>query len=115
MRDPDYKPMWCCSECGSMNVETLEMARFDPNNDFAFIDSCEIHHYDWCRDCDCEVTLDEAKPLCDPWGHEYGEPMYWVPPMDDEYWEAKGDPDTWTVADEQLYWDNRLGETNANN
>jgi rRNA maturation protein Nop10 len=48
---------YTCSECGSANVETIESARFDPNNGYVFIERCEIHHHDWCKDCDCEVIL----------------------------------------------------------
>ena len=115
MNDPEYKPQWICNECGSSDVQTMNDAWFDPNNDYCLIDIIYAgNDYDWCNDCEDETTLDEVEPPDDPWGHAYGDPMYWVPPMDDEYWQEKGDHNTWTVDDEKKYWTNRLGVTNAN-
>ena len=105
----DYKPQWICSECGSMDVETIESARFDPNNDYAFLEMVEsCAGSDWCNACNNETTFDEAEPKDDPWGHAYGDPLYWVPPTDDEYWEVRGDSKDWSVWDEKEYWRKRL-------
>jgi hypothetical protein len=42
----------------------------------------------------------------DLWGNEYGSPMYWIPPDDDEYWIVRKDkPEDW---DEDKYWENRI-------
>jgi len=58
--EPNYQPRWHCSECGSYNVESIENARFDPNNNYAFVEACDIHVLDWCNDCNKETTLDEC-------------------------------------------------------
>ena len=112
----DYQPHWVCNECGSSNVQTMTDAWFDPNDNFRFIESVEAGNgYDWCNDCNGETTFDEAEPKDDPWGHAYGDPLFWVPPIDDEYWQVRGDcQKQWTVWDEKEYWRNRLGVTNAN-
>ena len=108
-----YKPMWKCTYCGSMDVESIESARFDPNNDMVFLEMVEsCAGSDWCNACNNETTFDEVEPPDDLWGNSYGDPMYWVPPMDDEYWELRL-ADTWTFDDEKKYWNNRLGDSNA--
>lgn len=105
----DYKPQWVCSECGSNAVQSMSSAWFDPNNDLELVDCVEDWQYDWCNDCEDETSLDEVEPPDDPWGHAYGDPMYWVPPMDDEYWQVRGDcQKQWTVWDEKEYWRKRL-------
>jgi len=110
----NYKPQWICSECGSSDVQTMDDAWFDPNDDFRFIEAVEAgNSYDWCNDCENETTLDEVDPPDDPWGNAYGTPNYWVPPEDDEYWEIRVAGHIWTHADEKKYWINRLGESNA--
>ena len=62
--------------------------------------------------------MSDTVPPDDPWGNAYDSPMYWVPPMDDEYWEARNDAgegyEFWTPDDEEKYWNNRLGASNAN-
>ena len=105
-----YKPKWKCTYCGSFDVHTIDSARFDPNNDDAFVDFCETSSsFDYCNKCDDETSLDEATPPDDPWGNYYGDPMYWVPPVDDEYWEIMhSDAPPWTYEDEKKYWNNRL-------
>ena len=112
MSDPQYNPQWVCSDCGSSDVQTMDDAWFDPNDAFRFIEAVEAgNSMDWCNTCENETSLDEATPPDDPWGHAYGDPMYWVPPTDDEYWTVRNDyPKAWTHADETLYWDNRLGD-----
>jgi hypothetical protein len=105
--------MWKCTYCGSMDVHTIDSARFDPNNDDAFVDCCETSDsFDWCNTCDSETSFDEIEPPDDPWGHAYGDPMYWVPPVDDEYWEVRNDAgegyEFWTADDEKIYWAKRL-------
>lgn len=56
----EYKPKWVCHDCGSSDVESIENARFDPNNNYVFIEACDIHILDWCNDCNEEVILDES-------------------------------------------------------
>ena len=104
-----YKPKWRCSKCGSVDVHTIDSARFDPNNDDTFVDRCEMtSSFDYCNVCDNETSLDEVTPPDDPWGHAYGDPMYWVPPEDDEYWTVRGEATIWTHEHEKKYWANRL-------
>tara|TARA_Y100000310_G_scaffold314700_1_gene364339 strand:+ start:664 stop:1089 length:426 start_codon:yes stop_codon:yes gene_type:complete len=117
LMNPEYKPKWVCSECGSSEVQTMDDAWFDPNNDYCFIGAVECGgNMDWCNDCENETTLDEAEPPDDPWGNAYGSPMYWIPPEGDEYWDerdvyaSKGM--TWDWMNENSYWTHRLGETN---
>ena len=106
-----HSPKWKCTYCGSMDVHTIDSARFDPNDDFAFIDCCETSDsFDYCNECDTETEFDECDPPDDPWGHAYGDPMYWVPPTDDEYWEVRGDSKDWGAYDELHYWGARLNE-----
>jgi len=107
----DHHPQWICSECGSSDVQSMSSAWFDPNNDLEFIETVEDWSMDWCCTCEGETSLDEAEPKDDPWGHAYGDPMYWVPPTDDEYWEVRGD-NMWTEWDEKTYWNKRLGDSN---
>ena len=115
IHDPLYKPAeWVCSECGSSDVQSMSSAWFDPNNDLEFVDCVEDWSMDWCCTCEGETSLDEAPPPDDPWGNAYGDPMYWVPPIEDEYWVVKGDTHNWTELDEKMYWNNRLGVTDAN-
>jgi hypothetical protein len=114
IRDPEYKPQWVCTECGSSDVKTMDDAWFDPNDDFCFVEAVEAgNSMDWCNDCDTETSLDEATPPDDPWGNAYGTPMYWVPPVDDEYWEARCCNEPWSTKDEKMYWKNRLGDSNG--
>jgi hypothetical protein len=75
MKMNNYTPKWHCTYCGSYDVETIEHARFNPNKDYEFVESCEIHVMDWCNDCDGETSFDECekhyeesnthKPTCD--------------------------------------------------
>ena len=111
----NYSPMWICNECGSSDVHTMDDAWFDPNDNYRFIEKCDTNNYDWCNDCENETTLDEVEPPDDPWGNAYGTPNYWVPPVDDEYWTVRNEQQKlWTELNECDYWNNRLGETNAN-
>jgi len=104
-------PRWICSGCGSSDVQTMDSAWFDPNDNFRFIEAIEsCSDMDWCNKCNEETTLDEAEPPDDPWGNAYGDPMYWVPPTDDEYWEVRGDSEDWNIHDELKYWGARLNE-----
>ena len=114
MSDPDYKPKWVCGTCGSSDIQSMSSAWFDPNDDYSFIEALEdCGDMDWCNDCENETILDEDTPPDDPWGNAYGDPMYWVPPTDDEYWELRGVRKDWNEADEKYYWDNRLGDNNG--
>jgi hypothetical protein len=65
--EPDYRPKWHCNVCGSYNVESIENARFDPNNNYAFVEACDIHVLDWCNDCNEETTLDECEKNHKEW------------------------------------------------
>ena len=109
----NYSPMWVCNKCGSSDVQTMDDAWFDPNDNYRFIEKCDTNNYDWCNDCEDETTLDEVDPPDDPWGNAYGSPMYWIPPEDDEYWIVRGEATVWTPANEGSYWKHRLGESNA--
>ena len=61
------RPKWHCSVCGSYNVESIENARFDPNNDHVFVESCEIHVMDWCNVCNSETILNECEVKYKDW------------------------------------------------
>ena len=111
MHDTKYKPKWKCTHCNSMDVESIESARFDPNNDMVFLEMVEsCAGSDWCNACNNETTFEEVEPPDDPWGNAYGTPMYWVPPVDDEYWEVRDNSKNWCADDERKYWGERLNE-----
>ena len=69
--EPNYQPRWHCNVCGSYNVESIENARFDPNNNFVFIDHCDIHVLDWCNDCNEETTLNECEKNWQDWSDRH--------------------------------------------
>lgn len=64
----EYIPKWHCSYCGSYDVESIESARFDPNNDMAFLEMVEsCAGSDWCNACNCETSFDECKVTYEAW------------------------------------------------
>ncbi len=54
------KTYWYCNDCGSYNVHSIEGARFDPNNNFEFIEATDMHIMDFCNNCNSETVFDEA-------------------------------------------------------
>ncbi len=58
--NPEYKPQWICSKCGSSDVQTMMDAWFDPNDNYCLIDIVhESNDYDWCNDCEDECDIKE--------------------------------------------------------
>ena len=54
------KYTYSCTYCNSTDVETIESARFDPNNDYTFIEMVECGNgMDWCNTCNAETAFDE--------------------------------------------------------
>jgi hypothetical protein len=114
--NPEYRPQWVCSECGSSDVKTMEDAWFDTNDNFRFIEAVEASNsYDWCNDCEHETSLDEVNPPDDPWGNAYDSPNYWIPPEGDKYWDVRDEYAskgmTWDWLNENSYWKHRLEES----
>ena len=52
------KDIYSCEECGSVDVQVMDSAWFDPNNDLEFIEACEMTPtMKWCNNCDSETSL----------------------------------------------------------
>ena len=51
-----------CEECGSDDVTYYCTARFDPNDNYRYIEMCEWSgddSWDWCNNCDKHTILEE--------------------------------------------------------